>query len=34
MVQTGLVKNGAQGLGDSADIDELLDTLIRVESTT
>jgi len=26
--------NGAQGLGDSADVDELLDTLIRVESTT
>jgi len=26
--------NGAQGLGDTADIDELLDTLIRVESTT
>lgn len=26
--------NGAQGLGDSADIDELLDTVVRVESTT
>lgn len=28
------VVNGAQGLRDSADIDDLLDTLIRVESTT